>query len=374
MKVVITGPTGAIGMALISQCIKQNIEVLAICHKHSARTLQIPQNPLVKIWELDLDEYAKQVYEEKVFGDFSALNSAMGAGVLAANSGKNAEKTDEEEHRYSLVNPSLNGLQYDVFIHLAWNGTTGSARNDTKLQLQNQKNALDAVKLARALGCQTFIGAGSQAEYGRVEGKLSADTPAFPENGYGISKLASGQMTRLLCNQLGMKHIWLRILSIYGPYDGAKTMVMNTISQLMQGERVQFTKGEQLWDYLYSEDAAKAILLLAEKGLDGKVYPIGSGQARPLKEYIETIAKEINNYVNQSGKPIKYKTVLGDGRKVEYVIGDVLELLEIGALPYADKQVMHLEADIRELKEDTRFTVETSFEEGIQAIIGAMQS
>ena len=37
MRVVITGATGAIGHALIAECIKQNIEVLAICHRGSKR-------------------------------------------------------------------------------------------------------------------------------------------------------------------------------------------------------------------------------------------------------------------------------------------------------------------------------------------------
>lgn len=352
MKVVITGPTGAIGMALISQCIKQNREVLAICHKHSARNAQLMQSPLVKVWELDLDEYAKQVYEEKAFGDISNLQ----------------KQEEREPHAFSLVNPNLAEMKYDVFIHLAWNGTTGEARNDTKLQILNQKYALDAVKLAKALGCHTFIGAGSQAEYGRYEGKLSADTPTFPENGYGIAKLAAGQMTRILCRQVGMKHIWLRILSVYGPYDGAGTMVMSTIAKLLKGEHVQFTKGEQLWDYIFSEDAAAAILLLAKKGIDGRVYPIGSGKVRPLRDYIEIIASAVNEYAEKNGV-IKYSTVLGDGRKVEYDITYVKELLEIGALPYAEKQVMHLEADISQLKEDTGFEVVTSFEEGVRKMI-----
>ena len=64
-----------------------------------------------------------------------------------------------------------------------------------ELQNNNVKYALQAVKAAKELGCTRFVGAGSQAEYGRVEGTLTPDTPAFPENGYGIAKLCAGQMT-----------------------------------------------------------------------------------------------------------------------------------------------------------------------------------
>lgn len=71
--------------------------------------------------------------------------------------------------------------KYDVFYHLAWAGTTGKARNDMYLQNENIKFTLDAVELASKLGCKVFIGAGSQAEYGRYEGRLTPDTPVFPE-------------------------------------------------------------------------------------------------------------------------------------------------------------------------------------------------
>lgn len=96
-------------------------------------------------------------------------------------------------------------------------------------QLQNIQYTLDAVELASRIGCKKFVGAGSQAEYGRVEGVLSASTPVFPENGYGIAKLCAGQMSRILCEQKQIEHIWTRILSIYGPYDGENTMIMSSI-------------------------------------------------------------------------------------------------------------------------------------------------
>lgn len=79
---------------------------------------------------------------------------------------------------------------------------------------------------------------------------------------------------------------WVRILSVYGPNDNAGSMVMSTVRKLKNGETPQFTKGEQKWDYLYSGDAARAFRLLAEKGQSGKVYVLGSGNVKPLSEYI----------------------------------------------------------------------------------------
>lgn len=302
-RVVITGPTGAIGMALIKRCAEERIHVVAVCHRTSRRIAQIPESEYIRVVEADLAEFGH-----------------LGKKELGLAEKENA----------------------DVFYHLAWEGTTGNARNNMPLQIKNIGYTIEAVELAARLGCDTFVGAGSQAEYGRVEGLLTAETPAFPENGYGMAKLCAGQMSRQRCEVLGMRHIWVRILSVYGPYDGQASMVMGTIRKLAAGERAGFTAGEQMWDYLYSRDAADAMLLLGEKGMRGTTYVLGSGKVRPLKEYILQIQQEVRR---QNGN-----------------VGEI----GLGDIPYAEKQVMYLGADITALVRDTGFEPKISFAEGIE--------
>ena len=57
MRVVITGPTGAIGHALIGQCLRSGDEVLAIVRKGSPRIRTIPQDSKVTVLELSLGDY-----------------------------------------------------------------------------------------------------------------------------------------------------------------------------------------------------------------------------------------------------------------------------------------------------------------------------
>ncbi len=297
MKAVLTGATGSVGMALMAELIRREIPTLVLCRAESPRSADIPGHPLITKMDCPL--------------------SAMADFTLPADQ------------------------TYDVFFHFAWEGTTGASRNDMPLQNRNVKYTLDAVALAQRLGCHTFIGAGSQAEYGRVEGKLRPTTPAFPENGYGMAKLCAGQMSRVMCEQKGIRHIWARILSVYGPHDTATSMVMSTIGKLKSGEKPSFTPGEQIWDYMYSGDAAAAFVALAEKGKHGGIYCLGSGDPKPLKDYIETIRD-----VAAPGAP-----------------------LGIGEVPYAPKQVMYLCADITALTEDTGFVPAVSFQEGIQETV-----
>lgn len=296
-RAVITGPTGAVGLALIENLTAHGVAVTAVVRPGSKRADRIRTGNGVRRIECGLNQ-------------LSRLPEFIPEGA-------------------------------DVFYHFGWDGTFGNSRNHMQGQLSNVKYALDAVEAAAALGCDTFIGAGSQAEYGRFEGKLNASVPAFPENGYGIAKLCAGQMTRLLCMQKGIRHIWTRILSVYGPYDTDKTLVMSMIGKLLRGEKPACTKGEQMWDFLYAKDAALAMRLLAEKGIDGRVYCVGSGQARPLREYIEIIRDTVHPAL-----PVGF-----------------------GEVPYGEQQVMYLCADLSDLERDTGFTPQYSFEEGIRETV-----
>lgn len=302
-RVVITGVTGAVGMALLEKYRSEGWEVLAVCRKGSGRNSRIPSDPKITVIETDLS-------------------------------------------RLDQVEP-LDQKPYGVFYHLAWGGTFGADREDVLLQLKNIEGTLKAVTLAKRLGCSVFIGTGSQAEYGRTDAALRPDTPAFPESGYGMAKLCAGQMSRKACEQQGIRHVWVRILSVYGPFDGAGTMVSTALRRMLRGgEDCAFTKAEQLWDFLYSADAADALYRIGQRPLHGRVYCLGSGQALPLKEYILKIKA-----LTQSSSAVKF-----------------------GEIPYSSGQVMHLCADISALTQDTGFIPATDFAAGIRQTIQWMQA
>ena len=76
--------------------------------------------------------------------------------------------------------------------------------------------------------------------------------------------------------------------------DAPKTLISVVIDKLLAGEKPSLTAGEQIWDYLYSDDAADAFYRMALKGKDGAVYVLGSGQTKPLKEFMKIIRASIN--------------------------------------------------------------------------------
>ena len=232
-------------------------------------------------------------------------------------------------------------LECDGFVHLGWASTYGDARNDVPTQLRNIEYTLSAIRLAKRLGCRAFVTAGSQAEYGLCSEPLRPDTPTFPRTGYGIAKLAAGQLARLLCAQNGIRHCHARILSVYGGADRAETIVSTCVDSMLRNEAPVLTACTQVWDFLHVRDAARALYLMLENGRDGAVYPVGSGQARPLREYV----LEMQRLTGCTAEP------------------------RFGERALARDAVRYLCADISALTADTGFVPEISFEQGIRQVI-----
>lgn len=293
-KVIVTGATGMIGASMIEQMVADGIEVTAVIRPNSPKRSNLIEHENIKVVECD-------------------VNCLLDLKV----------KLEKE---------------YDTFYHFAWDGTYGDSRNDAMLQERNVRNTLEAVELAHALGCKVFVGAGSQAEFGFVEGELSDRIPKNPITGYGIAKYTAGKLSAVMCERLGMRQSWGRIVSTYGPRDNSYTMVMSSVIGMIKGERMSFTKGDQIWDYVYGGDCSKAFYLIGKYGKHGKAYTIGSGKSKLLREYIEIIRDVVNP---------------------ELEIG-------IGERDYYPNQVMRLTADISELTADTGFVPEVDFAEGIR--------
>ena len=289
-KILITGATGMIGSAIIRKALKQDYEITCLVRKNSSRINNIPKDERVKIIDCDISDY-------------------------------NTLELDDT---------------YDVFMHLAWNKTSVGGRDDVDCQLKNVEYTLDAVRLAKRCGCSVFVGAGSQAEYGVQTVPLTPNLQVNPESGYGIAKYTAGKFARLLCSQIGIRFNWLRVLSVYGKNDGENTLISYVIRELKNGRSPELTPCEQTWDYLNCDDAARAFLAVAEKGIDGKTYPLGSGRGRKLSEYLEDIRSAINPSVQ-----------LGFGKK-----------------EYYPHQPMHLVADVSELEKDTGWKAKVEFWEG----------
>lgn len=295
-KVVMTGGSGPVGLALIKCLLSKNIKILLFQRYNSAKKMYLPLDDNLEIVWLDLSDITKY----------------------------NPTETD-----------------YDVFFHLGWACTKSETRGDISSQMKNIGYTCNAVDLAYRMGCHTFVGVGSQAECGRHNEDITPNISCYPENAYGIAKLSANYFSSIKCEQYGIRHIWPRILSAYGFYDNINSILVNTILRAIQSEKLLFSKGDQIWDFVFLEDVAEAIYLIAVRGNEGVCYPIASGNARPLKEFLLILGEQM----------------------------DCLDKMEFGAIPYSDKQIMYLSGNISKLTEDTGWYPKTEFEDGIRKTI-----
>ena len=243
MKYVVSGASGPIGIALVKLIVENGDQVIVLSSS-SKSSYDFSQINSVKSYNCDLSSY-------KTFApDFAA----------------------------------------DVFIHMAWVG--GSARDDIYTNLSSVIASVDAVNLASKIGCHSFIGIGSQAEYGVTSELISPSSACFPTSPFGAAKLSSMHQCSFRCSQLGLRFAWARVFSVYGPHDRKTSLITSTLNSLIAQEPVAFTKADNLWDFLHVSDAAAAIYLLASNSIAIGVYNVASGICRPLYEYIDIICSE----------------------------------------------------------------------------------
>ena len=161
------------------------------------------------------------------------------------------------------------------------------------------------------------------------------ETLPDPNTSYGAAKLATLYLSRNRAEQLGIEWIWGRVFSVYGKYEPRGRMLPDLIAALQQKKSFQLTSATQNWDYLYSEDAAEALVALLERGHAGEIYNIANGDVHPLRYFTEQLreyfAPEVNLYY-------------GEDRR----------------------QVASLQPSVEKIKGDTGWFARTGFMEGIK--------
>lgn len=297
-KVIVTGATGFIGNYLIETLVSMGIHVYALVRGQSREKLRIQNNKYLHIVEY------------------------------------NADKVEELKEK-------LPAQIYDCCINLAWGGVAGNARADYKLQLNNIERTADLLCLMGEIGCKKFIGASSISEY---ECELYMPQDGIEAGGrfiYSIAKLTSNYINKCLSQSHNISYINANIANTYGEFGLDGLILHDTILKLLRNEETSFTEATQIYDFLYVKDIVNGLIKLAEKGHASYSYYIGSGNPRPLKEYLYII----RDYICP-GKDI------GVGKRK----------MDSGGLPASA-------FDVSKIKKHTGYIPEFSFEGSIKQVI-----
>lgn len=227
---------------------------------------------------------------------------------------------------------------YSCLFDLAWAGTSGSMREDYNVQLENVRLTCDYVKLAAMIHCPRVIYASSINEMETYE-YLQSDN-IEPSGGYiyGTGKLAAHLMGETYAYMNGVEFIPVIITNIYGIGEKSARLIYTSIVKLLKGEHCSFTEGYQTYDFIYITDAINSIVEVAEKGQAFKRYYIGSGEPKPLREFL-----------------LKMRDIVAPG--VEPGLGDI---------PFKGVCVNYNQFNMNQIEKDTGFKNKVSFEDGIR--------
>lgn len=299
-KAIVTGASGFIGKQLINELLSRNVKIVAI--------------------DIRFDDVLLQNKE------ITCINC------------KDKNPFDLREE--------LETVQADTFFHLAWAGTSGPMRSDYSVQLDNVKLACDYVVLAAKTGCKRFIYASSINEMETYEYLQSDDINPSGGYIYGTGKLAAHLMGETVAKLNGIDFIPVIITNIYGAGEKSARLVNTSIRQLLNGEHCSFTEGKQTYDFIYITDAIASIVEVAEKGKPFNRYYIGSGNPKPLRDFL-----------------LEMKDVVAPGAE-----------LGLGDLPFNGIDIDYSQFKLKKVQEDTGYVNKIPFKDGIKKTMDFIKS
>lgn len=293
-NVIVTGANGFVGTALVSELSARGISIVAVVRSQDSNISQIASYVNVTIVSCEMEN----------------INTLP----------------DLVSHR-----------GFDACFHLAWEGSYGPERANYEMQLRNVRYTLDMVDVASQLGVKRFVGIGTLAERD-VANYVPTDgaTPA-PVSIYGIAKLTAHYMVKAQCTKNKMDYIWCSLSNIYGVGNTTNNFINMASRKMIQGQRAAFTTGEQMYDFLYISDAARALADAAMYGKSATDYFLGSTSPRKLKDYIFQIRDAIDPEIP----------------------------LYLGEIPFYGTPLPAEEFNTDKLVQDTAFAARVPFEQGI---------
>ena len=325
MKILVTGGAGFIGSAVIRHIIHNtDDEVLNIDKLTYAGNLEslkeIDQNPRYTFQQIDICD--KEALEQ-VFHNFQP-NLVM---HLAA-----------ESH----VDRSIDGPAEFIYTNIV--GTY------TLLEVARQYwQTLDDISKQQF----KFHHISTDEVYGDLEGTtglFTEATPYAPSSPYSASKASSDHLVRAWHRTYGFPILVTNCSNNYGPYHFPEKLIPLVILNALDGKPLPiYGKGEQVRDWLYVEDHARALFKVVTEGAIGETYNIGGHNEKQNIEVVRTICAILDELKPQSnGQPYESLiTFVTDrpGHDVRYAI------------------------DATKIKNDLGWTPEETFDTGIHKTV-----
>ncbi|EOQ52177.1 dTDP-glucose 4,6-dehydratase [Klebsiella quasipneumoniae] len=139
--------------------------------------------------------------------------------------------------------------------------------------------------------------------YGDLHGTddlFTEETPYAPSSPYSASKAGSDHLVRAWNRTYGLPVVVTNCSNNYGPYHFPEKLIPLTILNALAGKPLPvYGNGEQIRDWLYVEDHARALYKVATEGVSGETYNIGGHNERKNIDVVRTICSILDKVVEQ---------------------------------------------------------------------------
>ena len=243
----------------------------------------------------------------------------------------------------------LNEYQIDGIIHLAAESHVDrSISNPFEFAQTNVMGTLSLLQAARhyweslpeKYEGKRFYHISTDEVYGALPldgGMFREDTPYAPHSPYSASKAASDHFVRAFHDTYGMPTVISNCSNNYGPNQYPEKLIPLFIQNICEGKPLPvYGKGENVRDWLYVEDHARAIDLIFHKGGVAETYNIGGNNEWRNIDLIKVLIKEVDSQLgNEEGHSLPLITYVTDraGHDLRYAIDSTKLQRELGWQP-----------------------------------------
>lgn len=267
MKIIITGGAGFIGTHVVKLFVRKYSQY--------------------QIFNLDALTYAGNLENLKDIEDMPNYHFIK------------ADITDEKN-----IFKIFNEIQPDAVIHLAAESHVDrSIMNPNQFVITNVLGTINLLNAARQIkNFQQFYHISTDEVYGSLgeTGYFTETTPYDPRSPYSASKASSDHFVRAYYHTY---HLPVKISNCsnnYGPYQFPEKLIPLCINNIINEKPLPiYGKGENVRDWLYVEDHAKAIDLIFHKGKIGETYNIGGNSEKKNIEVVTTLCRLMNKKMNK---------------------------------------------------------------------------
>jgi len=156
--------------------------------------------------------------------------------------------------------------------------------------------------------------------------KFTPDTPYNPSSPYSSTKAGSDLLVRAWVRSFNVQATISNCSNNYGPYQHVEKFIPRQITEILEGRKPKlYGSGQNVRDWIHTEDHSSGILTILEKGRIGETYLIGANGEKNNKDVLrlilELMGKEPDYYEQVADRPGHDLRYAIDASKIQQELG-----------------------------------------------------